>query len=64
MGIKRWRDLTDDEKRQWFDNSIRMHENLPIQKKRKIWAAIEKNREKQERRNARRKPKWWQRKKK
>jgi len=62
MGIKKWTDLTPDEKRQWFDNSIRMHENLPIQKKRKIWAQIEKEREKQERRNRRRKPKWWQRK--
>ncbi|QZE11347.1 hypothetical protein SEA_FORREST_243 [Streptomyces phage Forrest] len=63
MGIKKWTDLTDDEKRQWFDNSIRMHENLPIQKKRIIWARIEKERKKAEQRAKRRKPKWWQRKK-
>lgn len=64
MGIKKWADLTADEKRRWFDNSIRMHEELPIQKKRQTWAKIEKEREKQEKRNRRRKPKWWQRKNK
>ena len=63
MGIKRWDDLTPDEKRQWFENSIRMHESLPIQKKRKIWARIETERKKAEQRAKRRKPKWWQRKK-
>lgn len=63
MGIKRWDDLTADEKRHWFENSYRMHQNLPIQKKRKIWSEIEKEREKQEKRAGRRKPKWWQRKK-
>jgi hypothetical protein len=63
MGIKKWNDLTTKEKQQWFDNSLRMHENLPIQKKRILWAKIEKERKKEETRQKRRKPKWWQRKK-
>ncbi|QQV92584.1 hypothetical protein SEA_MEGANTHEEKILLA_247 [Streptomyces phage MeganTheeKilla] len=63
MGIRKWTDLTPSEKMQWFDNSIRIHEDLPIQKKRKIWARIEKERKKAEQRAKRRKPKWWQRKK-
>ena len=58
-----WNKLTSDEKRQWFENSYRMHEDIPTQKRRKIYAQIEAERKKQEKRNHRRKPKWWQRKK-
>jgi hypothetical protein len=62
MAIKKWNDLTRDEKRLWFENSIRMHEDLPTQKRRAIMAKIEKEREKKQRRENRRKPKWWHKK--
>lgn len=60
---KNWNYLTAEERRKWFDNSFRMHEDLPTQKMRHIMAKIEKEREKRERRQNRRKPKWWKRKK-
>ncbi len=59
MAIKRWNDLTGDEKRLWFDNSMRMHRDLPTQKRQSILEKIEKEREKKRRRESRRKPKWW-----
>lgn len=58
----KWDKLTAEEKRQWFENSVRMHQDLPTQKRKAIMAKIEKEREKKRRRESRRRPKWWQRK--